>query len=59
VDFDIFVSKEVGWEMRNESEGSHEIMMQISDKRKVLRVSSDYFSCKYLAYCFSIRTAQN
>jgi hypothetical protein len=34
VDFDIFVSKEVGWEMRNESVGIHEIMLQKSDKRK-------------------------
>jgi hypothetical protein len=37
VGFDIFVSKEVGWEMSNESEGIHEInsiIMQKSDKRK-------------------------
>jgi hypothetical protein len=35
VGFDIFLSKEAGWEMRNESEGSHEIMLQKSDKREV------------------------
>jgi hypothetical protein len=38
VGFDIFVSKEVGWEMRNESEIIFEVMIQKSDKRKVLRV---------------------